>query len=298
MKNIELSLKKYNIFPNCEKINNIKYYKMSGQNEVYRVDIDYNSNTLTKSIVLKLFITQNGQACCKKELKVLKVLKDLDFPVPKVMSYELTSNSFGKPFIITEYIDGVTVDQAIQNRPKSDVHAIVRNYVGWLLKLHELDLTSYFPEIMVNIDSYFDNIIKQCIYRVKNLPNFFSNYNKIIDWFIIKRKEIIPSPRLCLVHGDLHFDNCIIKNNGQMVFLDWADSRFQDYRIDLGLLILNGYERIHSIYQMVKREKTLNIDFFLVYLALQKVSDYYNQKPIESKVVDNSCNVLKDIIGV
>lgn len=290
-------LKKSNILQKLGPFNELKFHKMGGQNEVYKVDV-YKTDILLKKIILKLYTNDNGEMNCKSEFELLKVLKELMFPVPQVICHECNGNLFGKPFIIMNYIDGDTINQAIRGLTPKETYLIFKRHVKMILKLHELDVIKYFSKNEISMELYLEHLIKQCIYRAKNLASFCLDHTKIIEWFIIKRREIIPSLRLSLVHCDLNFNNCIITDHGQMVFLDWADARFHDYRIELGLLLLNGYIPIYSIYQMLTRKKQLNIEFFVAYLALRIVFDYFHQKPIESKVFNNSRNVLIDLIGV
>lgn len=102
----------------------------------------------------------------------------------------------------------------------------------------------------------------------------------VIDWMEDNQVEL-GEP--CLLHSDYHAMNNLVRNESEMVTIDWANTKLGDFRYDLGfaVLVLNSMgfdttEKMVSLYESISGKKALNLDYFMVLSSLWNLLRIYS----------------------
>lgn len=96
-------------FPSRENIRISDLARISDgwENEIYSFTIEYEEATERKreDLILRIYPGDDAPEKSAREFNAMKQLHEIDFPVAKVLLWELDSSPFGKPFIIMEKIN-------------------------------------------------------------------------------------------------------------------------------------------------------------------------------------------------
>ncbi|PAV28213.1 aminoglycoside phosphotransferase [Virgibacillus profundi] len=132
-------------------------------------------------------------------------------PVPEILD---VTNINGKQAIIMEYIKGETLGNLFF-KDKEQAEYYLNISVDMQLQIHNI-----IPE---TIESMYDKLYCQ-IGTINNLDKRHKSY-------LLKKLESFTfEKRLC--HGDFHLFN-LIKEDNQVVVIDWVDSSAGDIRADI-----------------------------------------------------------------
>jgi len=219
-----------------------------------------------------------------KEFSVLQKLHAEGIGVPKPYIYVEKSDATGRAYMVMERIEGPLLSDelaASQSTPRFDqlIESFVRNLVG----IHSLDWTKTF--------TFLDR------YDIRENPHLFLTYelagpkkiiaehqvdtlSPIIEWMEANSVEL-KEP--CLLHADYHAMNNLVRNESEMVTIDWANAKLGDFRHDLGfaVLALNSMrlglgDKLVSPYESISGKKVENLEYFMVLSSLWNLLRIYS----------------------
>ena len=150
--------------------------------------------------VIKLFDEGYSKVDILKESLNQAMMEEIGLKVPKVL--EVTTIE-GKWAIISEYVEGKTIDTLINENPEKQ-----EEYLEKFLNI-QLDIHKKRSPLLTKLKDKMNN-------KIKN-----SDFESAVKYELCARIESAPTHR-CICHGDFNPSNVIIKDNGEVVILDWS----------------------------------------------------------------------------
>ena len=245
------------------------------ETEIYFFEIspDLFSNS---KIVLRLYPHINLSQKAENEYHCLSWLHQKGYSVPTVLLLETDpNNSFKRPFIVLEQIEGSTLTDLLGRSNPSEQERLMLIFMKKFLELHKIDITNFPKES--TLDSFktyldgFDAMIK------KSSLDFA---RPVLDWLSNNLSELKSEP-LSIIHGDYHSDNVIVNNLGNFYIIDWASANISEFRFDLGwTLILTRlyigkevHDKLFHLYEHECGKDIEHIRFFEVVVLLRRLID-------------------------
>jgi len=249
------------------------------ETELKKLDMKFKLGETHKQIqqVIRIYSGPDGKEKAKKEYNLMRQLDKICYPVPEVYLIESTRDIIGKPFIIMDYIQGEKLTEKITTREEEDRY--IGTMMELLVKLHETDPRAIYPDVQLPttqkaLGRYFD-------YHQSFIEETGSTILKPVMKWLRERRDNIQETKPSVLHGDYHADNIMVRDNGQLVVLDWGASKIGDGREDLSWTML-----LHSIYgelqvgqkilesYRAKSHRTIeDIDYFIVLAVVRRMVD-------------------------
>lgn len=129
-------------------------------------------------------------------------------------------------------------------------------------------------------------LLKRNIEKANKFGLIEENVAEKVDSFLAVVQNPMGSPQKSLVHGDLHFRNILVDDNGKVsAIIDWGDSHIGHPAIDLSMaysfLPPDGREQFFTIYGDVGIETKLMARFKAIYTAVILLLYAYDQSDKE-----------------
>lgn len=144
---------------------------------------------------------------------------------PKVLSKGYTDD--GLYYFDMEYIQGVTLAEYIKTMEIGKVKGLVEALVSSLVPQKQVEISKEQQEKVKNV---FDK-------KIADLHNKLYGNNKIVDQALCLLEKhdwskLVPSQ----CHGDMTLENIIVKND-RLYFIDFLDSFYDSWFLDIGTLL-------------------------------------------------------------
>lgn len=157
-----------------------------------------------------------------REHRVMDALRNTDVPVPKMLHYCESSELFGTPFYLMEYLDGrVFVDQSLPGMDSAQRHALYREMNRVIAAIHAIDVAAVGLSTYGKPDNYLQRQITRWSrqFRESSLP-LSDAMLRLMDWLPLHMPADDVSS---LVHGDYRLDNLVFHPTKCSVIgvLDW-----------------------------------------------------------------------------
>ncbi len=181
----------------------------------------------------------------RPQFEVLKSVHGSGVPVPKVHWLETDSNALGRPFFVMDKIEGEALYGVFAREPEHRAQ-LVKDYVSILATLHALDSSTLgLPslESPANDRNYAEKQIARWEWVVEDTQ--YSPQPVLAELICWLKRNIPPSERTTLCHGDYHSRNFLARDGRIVAVLDWEMVDIGDPISDLGW---------HSMFMRVLRE--------------------------------------------
>ncbi len=184
---------------------------------------------LTMPLVLRIYSSREGLPRARHETAVQNHLKDLRYPVCRILLLEEDCSLFGGPFLIMERALGQTLVQFLSSHPLR-IWPIAHQMASAHLRLHDLP-TNGFP---VRPGSFLTRRLREIeeLIRFFELPGLAPG----LGWLQTHRPPEPQKPSI--LHLDFHPFNLIRSPGGKLTVLDWPEADIGDYHADLGTTAL------------------------------------------------------------
>lgn len=144
---------------------------------------------------------------------------------PKVLNTGYTDE--GLYYFDMEYIQGVTLAEYIKTMEIGKVKGLVEALVSSLVPQKQVEISKEQQEKVKNV---FDK-------KIADLHNKLYGNNKIVDQALCLLEKhdwskLVPSQ----CHGDMTLENIIVKND-RLYFIDFLDSFYDSWFLDIGTLL-------------------------------------------------------------
>ncbi|MFC5404228.1 aminoglycoside phosphotransferase family protein [Cohnella soli] len=178
-----------------------------------------------------------------------KLFDKANVKAPKLISYE--PDVYRNKFAVFEYIKGQTFDVYLKQKitVESTVIECIKNLAEQVANIHKYHSKGFGTLDRITHSSYdasafWESIFEKEVIAInKYFPESSINLRKSIkSWISIINNSPKELTRSCLVHGDLHFKNIVIRDEIPYL-IDWECSRFRSSSYDLAQIVQNNLGR-------------------------------------------------------
>jgi len=233
-----MDIKKLQIIAICKKLN--LDFKDFGLLNFGAHNINYYFNTKQGKFVLR--IENNAQS--KNLKKEYTYLKKTDGKLgPRVFLFDNTNKIIPRDYLIEEFITGVHPNNRISDdvlkkfgRWFKDLHKNKTDKHLFLDKNKKFDLNLFFNEKYYNSYLKYNSILD--LNTKKILEKLNSDCLKLMN---LNKKYFLKIKNLSLNHSDPSPSNCFIKDNGELILIDWEFVKYDLPEFDL-IFFIWSYE--------------------------------------------------------
>ena len=177
----------------------------------------------------------------EREHRILLALNDQPVPTPRAIALCTDHDIPGAPFLVMEHVDGVSLTDTLPDgypEPAEAAQQIGEAVVDGLAALHSVPWRDAGLEGFGKPDGFLDRQVprwrKQLErYRVRELPYL----DELTEWLERERPQSFEPG---ILHGDFHFDNCLLSREPPVrvvAIVDWEMATIGDPLLDLGLFL-------------------------------------------------------------
>ncbi|GAB5413943.1 MAG: phosphotransferase family protein [Congregibacter sp.] len=176
----------------------------------------------------------------ERERKVLSAIQG-QVKAPRVLGWGDENSPLGRPFLVVECIDGVSITDALPSAYAQQPDAASRlgeELIDQLAAIHKVDLETSGLEDMGRPDKFLERQVTRWLgvrreASVRDLPSIES----LGQWLLDNQP---PATAPTLVHGDYHLDNTLASTSAPEILavIDWEMASVGDPYTDLGLALM------------------------------------------------------------
>ncbi|KUO53703.1 MAG: hypothetical protein APF78_05450 [Sphingomonadales bacterium BRH_c3] len=178
-------------------------------------------------------VPATGPADVVRQARIMQSLAGSRVPVPEILAFGDGSSVFGRPYFISEFVEGTALPAARANQ--TAVHArLARSGIEVMAQLHKVDCADM-------ADAWG---------APQALTNEFARLHKLFDrptidagrsgrMTLLRERLLSAAPadfNSGCVHGDMHFGNMIFGPDGVRAVIDWEIAFCGSTLLDLGML--------------------------------------------------------------
>jgi aminoglycoside phosphotransferase (APT) family kinase protein len=223
--------------PQLAKAFAVSKFKGGQSNPTYRLDTEDGSFVLRRKPPGQILASAHA---IDREARVMRALRNVGFPVPRVYAECTDPSVIGSSFFIMEYLDGrIFWDALLSQQTISDRHAIYFALTDTLAALHAVDIDAAGLADFGRRGNYYARQIERWAaqYRaIKDDP--IPEMEKLISWL----SAHVPSDdHITLVHGDYRLDNAVFHKGRPEIIgvIDWELATLGNPIADLSYFLLN-----------------------------------------------------------
>lgn len=168
------------------------------------------------------------------EWEVLSALTDHGAGIaPAAQVADLTGEYLGRPAILTEFIDGVSLQMAVLGSSPDTHGGQLDEFARLAARIHRvpLDALPQCLEVAGSWEEYIDERLAGWRETEAAWIERDPTMRYVAAWLDTHRPDPLP---LTLVHGDFHTSNVMVTGDGTQVAVDWELAHVGDPREDLG----------------------------------------------------------------
>jgi len=252
------------------------------ENDVYAFRIEYDEAGERKSedLILRIYPGDDALEKSAREFKTMKRLRELGFPVPKVVLLESDRSPFGKPFVIMERIHGRLMGDVFLESPRWKRRELIALFCKMFVNLHSLKWQRFVPDASVytalSPPEFMQRRLSQAQEHFHSLKK--KEFDRVFDW-LKERTPDIGFGRLSLVHWDYHPWNILVRDDGEAFVIDWSGAEVLDFRFDLGWTLLlvstHAHRRLGKAvlreYERIAGVRIEHVEYFEVAACLRRL---------------------------
>jgi aminoglycoside phosphotransferase (APT) family kinase protein len=208
--------------------------------EMFVFDIEHGVvDRQREKLILRLYSGEGAIETSEREFHCSRWLHDAGYPVPRVHVLDRATSPIRKPFIIMERIEGRALWQCVVDLPEHRRGTLHVLFCKLLFQLHSIDWRTFAPpnKACVIDDPYVFADEYLAIERNCLSQHALTEFDPIVDWLQARRDDV-PCMRPALTHGDFHYQNILLREDGSPVVIDWTTARIADPRVDLAWTLL------------------------------------------------------------
>jgi aminoglycoside phosphotransferase (APT) family kinase protein len=264
------------------RVANVSHITEGWETEIYSIDLEYvaESELIQEGLILRMYPGRFAVGSAHKEFQLLRGLRRVEYPVPKVFLVEQDASQLGAPFMVMERITGQTMGAAAHE--PSQQNRLQTLFAELFVALHNLE----WQEVIRDFDSIPEFDANEAIdQQLANYEHDLAQYKKgelapILEWLRAEESSV-SCERASLAHRDFHPFNIMIDGTGNPFVIDWTAATITDFRVDLGwTLLLTGAfsgkpyrDTVLEGYERVKGTQIESIEYFEVLAAFRRLLD-------------------------
>lgn len=246
---------------NCCEVVDIIQYNNRKYTYILKISKD------KKIYVIKGFNLETPSEIKQKFYNEIKFYKEnrLEF-LPKLID----TNEF---FMVIEFIDGITLREYMKLKNVDDT--IIYNLSTQLSKLYSLTHKKIESDMEIDFSNAFSHLsalLQSGPFQTKEMKisKFVKIRNKILSFILKNYLKFLISKldqsklKIGLMHGDLHYNNILITNDNNIIFIDFENIQY------------NGFFDFDQLYLYAIIEKALSNNYnFIDNKELVKIFNLY-----------------------
>jgi aminoglycoside phosphotransferase (APT) family kinase protein len=193
-----------------------------------RLSYEEEGHARDEEVVLKLYAGEIGARKAQREFRALLWLSGVGYPVPHMLFAFPQEAAPARAYVAMEKIAGETVAHLLKVGSEEQCRALISRCCRLYADLHTLEPGTRGEEPDA-VQAWLRHVSVVC---EQQLPGVFE---PLLDWL---QEQQVCCSSICRVHGDFHFDNVMLREDGELVVIDWTASRLSDPRFDLGWTLL------------------------------------------------------------
>jgi aminoglycoside phosphotransferase (APT) family kinase protein len=206
----------------------------------------------SQALVLRVYAGEDVSEKAEREFNAMSRLHKIGYPVPQVLALQRDPAPPGRPFVIMERIQGVSLESACWSASKERQQELQTLHFQLMVRLHALEGKAILPDSPLadshNPYDFIDHeigMLSELLQRLEGREP--PSLREALRW-LHSRRESMPCVRLSVIHGDFHRNNVLVDVEGAPVVIDWSNVRLADYRTDLAWtrLILSIIRQVTS----------------------------------------------------
>ena len=229
-------------------IKNISKINVGFTNSVYFADDKY---------IIKICKNKENEAKFKNEIEFYKSNAGNKY-IPKMYSFYISTSNDDFSYEIIEKINGKSLYFVWHELDENKRKQIVKEIVNMMKSFHSIKGESYDWALYIN--EKLERNFNKCF----DLKLFSQTEKDMAEQILKNINDYLKSSDFRLVHSDIHFDNIIYCNDGQIKIIDFETSLYApiDYELDIFLRMCNNPLKYASeeAENLVKIEDYQNIE--------------------------------------
>lgn len=247
-----------------KNIKNISKINAGFTNSVYSADDKY---------IIKICNNKKNEMNFKNEIEFYKNNIGNKY-IPKLYSFYISNTADDFSYEIIEKIDGKSLYFVWHELDESKREQVVKEIVSMMKSFHSIKGKSY--DWGLYIKEKLEQNFKKCF----DLELFSKDEKNLAGQLLKSITPYLESSNFRLVHSDIHFDNIIYCNDGQIKIIDFETSLYApiDYELDIFLRMCNNPLKYASeeAENLVKIEDYKNIEKYFkeYYPEIYKIDNF------------------------
>lgn len=180
-----------------------------------------------EEIVLKVYAGESGPRKARREFHALAWLAEVGYPAPRPLFSSPPDAESTRAYVAMERIVGETVAHLLESGSEEQKLALIQRCCRLYANLHALPQEPGKSDV---IQAWLAQVRASC----QQLPGVFE---PVMGWLQDQGGQI-TCQRASYLHGDFHFNNVMLREDGRLVVIDWTGPLLSDYRFDLGWTLL------------------------------------------------------------
>lgn len=192
-------------------------------------EFNYSYKVITEegTLIARVFRQRNSPEDGKLEW-IEKRLTEHNITHAKTLFYTREDTDFPYGYMVQEFIEGMTGSTAILEDHIS-FEEFYNKYVSVLQKIHSIkaDELGEIPNWSGKVGTFYESGIakyNKIHERLKSLPDIEKSIHTTVFEEIQKLKRYDDMYKPVLLHGDPGADNAMLKDDGDLIFIDWDNS--------------------------------------------------------------------------
>lgn len=229
-------------------IKNISKINVGFTNSVYSADDKY---------IIKICNNKENETNFENEIEFYKSNAGNKY-IPKMYSYYISTSNDDFSYEIIEKINGKSLYFVWHELDENKRKEIVKEIVNMMKSFHSIK--GEFYDWALYIKKKLERNFNKCF----DLKLFSQTEKDMAEQILKNISDYLKSSDFRLVHSDIHFDNIIYCNDGQIKIIDFETSLYApiDYELDIFLRMCNNPLKYASeeAENLVKIEDYQNIE--------------------------------------
>jgi aminoglycoside phosphotransferase (APT) family kinase protein len=218
-----------------------------------------------------------------REYRIQSAIASVFPAVPSMVALCEDTSVIGAPFYVMERVEGIIMRRHVPRGMTIDAtqaRALCHAMLDKLVELHRIDVAAAGLTALAKGSGYVERQVKGWTERYAKAHTWnVPRWKRVTDWLDEHRPA---DTRICLVHGDWRFDNCVLDPADPTrikAVLDWELATLGDPWMELGNLLAYWVEASDNrIMKMSARQPTMIPGM----LTRREVVAYYSAKTGES----------------
>lgn len=205
--------------------------------DAYAFSLQAEGKPETQDLVLRVYAVEVSAEKTAREFAAMGCLRDAGYPVPRVLALERDRWPFGRPFMVMERIHGPSLASSYEQASSGQRQELQCLHCRLMAQLHALEAGDILPDLLPGGSSDPSGFIERELAWLHGLLGRLEgreppSLRRVMDWLAAHGAQV-HCERLCVIHGDFHAGNVLLRADGAPVVIDWSNVRLADYRMDL-----------------------------------------------------------------